>query len=385
MFKHAIWLVGFRPFFTLAFASGVLLPVVWALAFSGAAPLPLGGLAPNQWHAHEMLFGFGWAVLGGFLLTASKNWVHIRGMHGGPLALAALLWLVERGAIFLPLDGATGVLTRILLNACTAFVGGYVVWSLVKYRSQDTFKDNGFFVVGLPLFLVAKNLLLTGSTWITGMAMAIGMFRLAFAVMFERTMTQFMKNAMGVELPRWRWLDMTIKSLVLLAMFQALLPVPVAIGVLAAAGALLFLRLLTWKPHLGLKRFDIGIMYVGYFGLVVHFALEALRLSGGFVGIGSLSVHAFTFLCMGLIIPAMLIRICQGHTGRKLLFTATDRVGFAAMGLASFFRLVATQLWPAQYASWITLAAIGWSACFLLIGVRVAPFLWQPRVDGKEH
>jgi uncharacterized protein involved in response to NO len=29
-----------------------------------------------------MFFGFGWAVLGGFLLTASKNWVKIRGYHG---------------------------------------------------------------------------------------------------------------------------------------------------------------------------------------------------------------------------------------------------------------------------------------------------------------
>lgn len=384
MFKQAIWLVGFRPFFTLAFASGVLLPVLWALSFTGRLPLP-GTIVPNQWHAHEMLFGFGWAVLGGFLLTASKNWVKIRGLHGGPLALAVLLWIVERGAIFLPTEGAVAPLRWILLNACTVYVGGYVVWTLVRYRKQDTFKDNGFFIVGLPVLLVAKNLLLRPETWIVGMGLSIGIFRLAFAVMFERTMTQFMRNAMKTELPRRRWLDLSIKSLVLLAAFQAVLPLPLAIAVLAAAGALLFARLLTWKPLVGLRRFEIGIMYAGYFGLVIHFGLEALRLSGLYFGIGSLAVHAFTFLCMGLVIPPMFIRICQGHTGRKLLFTASDRAAIATMGLAAFFRLVATQVWPAQYPLWIMLSGIGWSLCFLIIGARLVPFLWQPRVDGREH
>lgn len=37
-FDHAIWAAGFRPFFALAFLSGALLPVLWALAFTGAMP-----------------------------------------------------------------------------------------------------------------------------------------------------------------------------------------------------------------------------------------------------------------------------------------------------------------------------------------------------------
>ena len=385
MFTHPIWLVGFRPFFTLAFASGVLFPALWALVFSGVISLPASGPAPIQWHAHEMLYGFGWAVLGGFLLTASKNWVKIRGLHGGPLALAVLLWCIERGALFLPPQGATTPLRFVLLNAFGLYIIGYLVWILVRYQKQDTFPDNGFFIVGLPVFLVAKNLLLAPETWNLGVTLSIGLFRLAFAVMFERTMTQFMKNATGVEVPRYRWLDHSIKGLILLAAFEALLPNVVAASVLTAAATLLFARLLTWKPLLGLRTFGIGIMYVGYLGLVIHLVLEALRLSGVFVGAGTLSIHAFTFLCMGLIIPAMLIRICQGHTGRKLLFTTSDRLAISAMGIAAFFRLAATQLWPAQYVAWIALSAVGWSVCFLVIGARLTPFLWQPRVDGRIH
>ena len=73
-----LWLVGFRPFFGLAFLSGLSLPVLWTLLYTGAVPAPATSYSMVQWHAHEMFFGFGWAVLGGFLLTSTKNWVKVR-------------------------------------------------------------------------------------------------------------------------------------------------------------------------------------------------------------------------------------------------------------------------------------------------------------------
>lgn len=385
MFGHPVWLVGFRPFFTLAFAAGALLPLIWALVYWGQVALPPTGLAPFQWHAYEMIYGFGWAVLGGFLLTASKNWVKIRGLHGGPLALAALLWVVERGAILLPPDGAWGWARWGLLNAFGAYVIGYLVWTLVRYRIQDTFRDNVFFVIGLPFFMVARNLMLSPATWTVGVALSIGIFRMAFAVMFERTMPQFMQNAMKTELPLRRWLDMPIKALVLLGAFEALLPRPVSAIVLGAAAALLLARWITWKPLAGLSTFSIGIMYVGYLGLVLHLAISAAQYAGLIAAVGSVSVHIFTFLCMGIVIPGMLIRICQGHTGRKLTFTASDRAAISLVAAGAFFRLVATQWWPAPYATWVALAAVCWSLCFLILGARLAPFLWRPRIDAREH
>jgi len=385
MFRHPLWLVGFRPFFTLAFVAGVGFPLVWALAYTGRLTLPLTGLAPFQWHAYEMLYGFGWAVLGGFLLTASKNWVKIRGLHGGPLVLAVSLWLVERVAIFLPNEGPLGSARWVLMNAFGAYVIGYLVWTLVAHRKQDTFPDNAYFIVGLPVFMVAKNLMLGPSTWMQGVAMSIGIFRLAFAVMFERTITQFMQNTFKTTLPRRAWLDLTIKSLVLLSAFEAFLPAPIAAVVLGLAALALLGRWLTWEPLRGLSHFGIAIMYAGYLGLVAHLAISAAQYAGWFAPEGTLAVHVFAFLCMGLVIPGMLIRICQGHTGRKLRFTATDRVGIALIVTGAFFRVVATQVWPAQYETWISAAAILWSGGFFTVGVRLVPFLWQPRVDGREH
>ncbi len=99
LLRHPLWLVGFRPFFLLACLAGAVLPPLWALVFAGALTLPASSLPALLWNGHELFFGFGWAVLGGFLPTASKNWVGVRGLHRGPLALAVALWLQERVAV----------------------------------------------------------------------------------------------------------------------------------------------------------------------------------------------------------------------------------------------------------------------------------------------
>jgi hypothetical protein len=70
---HPLWLVGFRPFFLLGCLAGALLPLAWALIFSGVGALTASPVDALRWHAHEMFFGFGWAVLGGFLLTLATS------------------------------------------------------------------------------------------------------------------------------------------------------------------------------------------------------------------------------------------------------------------------------------------------------------------------
>ncbi|CBL45633.1 Uncharacterized protein involved in response to NO [gamma proteobacterium HdN1] len=392
LFQAPVLLVGFRPFFTLAIISGALLPLLWALVFSGTLHLPESGISATQWHAHEMLFGFGWAVLGGFLLTASKNWVGIRGMHGFPLLIAVVLWCAERvGVFYFPVPSENDSTLKLLgsliaPNLFLIWVAGYVVQTLVRYHKKDTFKkDNYFFIIALPAFLVAKSLLLIPSTYAHGFSMSIGLFCVAFAVMFERTMPQFLKNSANIILPRKGWLDTGIKASVLLSAFESFMPTPLAVLLPSIACVLLLVRFTIWSPNVGLRRFDLALMYIGYFGLALHFGCEALLNAGWIEPFGSLSVHIFTFLCMGVIIPGMLIRISHGHTGRKISFVTLDKVGLSCMGIGAFFRLVMTQVWPAHYFLWIDLSALGWSLCFILVGYRLIPFLWQPRVDGREH
>ncbi|HCJ50407.1 MAG TPA: NnrS family protein, partial [Gallionella sp.] len=70
----------------------------------------------------------------------------------------------------------------------------------------------------------------------------------------------------------------------------------------------------------------------------------------------SLSMHVFTFGAMGLIIPAMLIRITRGHTGRPVVFDRRDKRVLWGMMAAFVFRLIAPLFDPADYTRWILLA-----------------------------
>lgn len=381
---HPLWLVGFRPFFILASLAGMVLPVAWALIFSGSLPAPAAPFTSVQWHAHEMFFGFGWAVLGGFLLTSTKNWVNIRGYHGPALMLLAGAWIVERLAMSfggsLPLP-----LAMLANNAFLGSIAAMLLWTLIRYRSQDSYRDNAFFMVMLPAFLFAKYLMLYGNDFTAGYGMAIALFRLAFLVMLERTLTGFMKAAFQTQILRQPKLDMPIKLLGLLLVFEFALPRPLTAALSLALAVLLLIRFAFWKPQLAFKRIDIGIMYVGYLAIVGQLLIEALGHVINFVWIGSVSVHLFTFGAMGSVIPAMIIRISKGHTGRKVVFDGLDRAVLYIMLVALVVRVVVPQFAPGAYLGCIHAAATCWLLSFGTIAWRYTPMLMRPRIDGKEH
>ncbi|MDO8207802.1 MAG: NnrS family protein [Gallionella sp.] len=383
MKSSALWLLGFRPFFALAMLAGIVLPMLWALVYSGTIAAPTTSFASVQWHAHEMFFGFGWAVLGGFLLTASKNWVKVRGYHGYALMFLVAAWLLERAGMWFE-----GVLPALLFRfSNNLFLGSIVamlVWTLARNRDKDFYRDNYFFLLILPMFLVAKNLLLSAVYFQEGAVMAVGLFRMAFLVMLERTVSQFMKGAFRVEILNNQALNKAIKLLGLSLVFSGFMP-PVLAGTIALLAAmLLMVRFAFWKPQLALRRLDIGIMYIGYLAIVAQLLIEFFRLTMYPQWPVSLSIHVFTFGAIGLIIPAMLIRITKGHTGRKVVFDSIDKLVLWVMMLAFVFRLIAPLLDSAGYTRWIFLAAVCWLVSFALLAWRYIPFLLQPRIDGKE-
>jgi uncharacterized protein involved in response to NO len=382
--SHPFWLAGFRPFFALACLSGLSLPLLWVLIYLGMLPAPPTRFAAVQWHAHEMFFGFGWAVLGGFLLTSTKNWVQIRGYHGAALIFLATAWLFERAGMWwggLWPIGLFEVSNKLFLASIVAML----VWTLVRYRKDDGYRDNYFFLLILPVFLLAKHLMLSADGFQVATGMAIGLFRMAFLLMLERTLTQFMKSIFKVDILRHPALDRTIKMLGLLLVGAGLMPPPLAAGLSLLLALLLAGRLVFWQPRLALQRLDLGIMYLGYAAIVLQLLVEFLGPIARLPWVGSLSVHVFTLGAMGLIIPAMLIRIAKGHTGRKVVFEPIEKAVLWLMIAAFALRVLAPQLYPAAYALWLGLAAAGWLAGFTILAWRLIPFLVQARVDGKEH
>lgn len=244
---------------------------------------------------------------------------------------------------------------------------------------------NPFFLVALPLFLVAKNLLLTPETFTNGWSMTLGLFRVAFLVMLERTLTQFMKGVFQASILRAPPLDNAIKLLAVAMVFESFLPAPLAGAIGLTLSSLLLGRFFFWKPQLAMTRIDIGVMHLGYLGIVAQLLLDGFGRFANLHWIGTLPVHLFTFGVMGLIIPAMIVRIANGHTGRKVVFDRLDKACLWIMIAGFMLRVIAPQLLPNAYAGWVHGAATCWLLCFGLLGWRYIPRLMQPRVDGKEH
>lgn len=380
---HPLWLVGFRPFFALACLAGATLPLAWVLMLAGTLPPPASlATTPLQWHAHEMFFGFGWAMLGGFLLTASKNWVGIRGHHGGRLVFLAAAWIFERAGM---LFGGAWPAALLALSSYLylAVIVALLLHTLIAHRKTDSYRDNVYFWLALPLFLPAKFLLLSPEHFATGRGMALALFRLAFLIMLERTLVQFMKGVFQLSLPRIAALDHAIKSLGLALVFAPLLPAPLAAAASALLALLLLVRFAMWHPHRALARIDVGIMFLGAAAIIAQLGVEAL--GQGHAWVGNVSVHLFTLGAMGLIVPAMIVRISRGHTGRQVVFDALDKAVLWLMLAGLAFRVAAPQLAPGAYQVWIHLTATCWLAAFGLLGWRYVPWLLRPRADGKEH
>jgi uncharacterized protein involved in response to NO len=94
-----LWSRGFRPFFLGAALWAVAAIAIWLPFFTGEIAIPTA-FSPVVWHIHEMIYGYGAAVIAGFLLTAIPNWTGRLPLAGWPLGLLSGLWAVGRGAVF---------------------------------------------------------------------------------------------------------------------------------------------------------------------------------------------------------------------------------------------------------------------------------------------
>jgi uncharacterized protein involved in response to NO len=311
--------------------------------------------------------------------------VKIRGWHGNALIFLVGAWCFER--VGMAFGGGWPAPLFLLSNQLfLVSLVGMLLWSLLRYREADGYRrDNLFFLLTLPLFIAAKPLMLGADYSQAGTLMVLGLFRVCFLIMLERTLSEFMRGVFKAEILRNPLLDGTIKLLGLAMVFAGFLPPLLGAGIAVALALLMVGRFFFWKPLLACSRLDLGIMYLGYLAIAAQLLVTAFDLGGRGAWIGSFSIHLFTFGVMGLIIPAMIIRISRGHTGRKVMFGAIDKGILWLMIIALVLRVIAPQLVPASYRLWIELAASCWFIGFGILAWRSTPMLLRARIDGREH
>ncbi len=362
----ALFALGFRPFYLLAGIYAALSVPLWALQYAGWLP----GANP-LWHAHEMLFGYAFAVIAGFLLTAVRVWTAQATPTGGALATIAALWLAARLTAPFSLPAAS------IVDALFAIA---VAWGIGAPLIISGNRRNWFFVV-LVLALGAASIAFESYPRV-GLAIGLDVVLFVMAVMGGRVIPAFTNNAIpGAGARRHPVLEYGSLGAVLLLLVLDALQLPV--GIVALAAAVLHAgRLALWAPWATRARPILWILHLSYAWIVVHLALRGLA-EFALVPAG-LATHALTVGAIGGLTLGMMTRTSRGHTARPLNVGKLETTAYVLVHAAAFVRVFLPLIIPAGYAALIVASGALWFAAFALFTVVYVPILTRPRLDGKE-
>jgi uncharacterized protein involved in response to NO len=377
----ALWTIGFRPLYLFAMVFSVITISCWVAQFAGWTGRHLV-LAGPLWHAHEMLFGYAFAVIAGFLFTAVRNWTNRPTPSGATLAFIATLWLAGRVLVLSPWP----LYAAIADTAFALAVAAGIAVPLLSSRNR-----RNYFFIALILMLGAVNLafyLAMGEVMHfavdRGLRFGLDLVLLIMVVMGGRVIPMFTANAVRAAQPRrLLWLERVAIGSVVALLAAESLPIPALATALAAGAAAVAhgARLALWQPWLTLKRPIVWILHASYAWIVVYLALRA-SAALEMVPI-SLALHALSVGAIGGLTIGMMTRTARGHTGRALEAGRLEVSCYVLVQFAAVLRVFVPLFAPTWYVGAIVGAGALWTVAFVLLAVRFAPILLRPRIDGR--
>lgn len=375
---------GFRPFFLCAALwAAVGLPLSIAY-FEMAAELPTR-FSPSIWHPHEMAFGFGGAVVAGFLLTAIPNWTGRMPLQGGPLAGLVALWFLGRVAVLISATMPAPVAAALDL----AFPA---VFFLVVAREIATGRNwrNLPMVAALALLFMGNllthlDVLNIAATGVLGAHIGVATLAMLVALVGGRITPSFTRN----------WLVKTMPGAIEPAPFGALDRFALAATLLALiawvtfpdtrptatlqiiAGAALFARLMRWRGASTGAEPLLFVLHLGYgwlgLGLLLMGANTLFSITDP-----TAPLHALTAGAVGTMTLAVMTRATLGHTGRALVADRGTAAIYVAVTLSAALRVGAPFTGEYYFVS-LAVAAGLWSLAYGLFALMYFGMLTMPR------
>lgn len=383
----AIWSRGFRPLFLAAGLWAVAAIAIWAPFFTGEIEVPTAFSAVD-WHVHEMIYGYGSAVMAGFLLTAVPNWTGRLPVAGWPLASLCALWAFGRAAVF-----ASAIIGRTPAAVCDALF--LLVFAAVIGREVIAARNSrNRKVVALALMLAAANVGFHVEAAATGTAAVSGRTGLAVLVLLilligGRVVPSFTHNwlakrgiaARPTPFGRPDGFVLILSGLAL-ALWVALPDAPAAGGALLAAGAANLWRLSRWRGWTARSDRLVLVLHIGFLFAALGFPTAGAHSLAPDLIPAAAGLHVWAIGAVGEMTLAMMTRATLGHTGRELRASRGTQAIYLAIVIAMVAR-VAMALLPTYALSLMPVAAFAWIAAFAGFLVIYGPMLMRPRDDTR--
>lgn len=342
---------------------------------------------PFWWHTHEMLFGFGGAIIVGFLLTAVQTWTGIPGVRGWQLACLFLLWLTARlGMLLIQEPTEWLAIVDLIWLPLSAMMLAQPVIEAKKWRN--------LVFVPLLLLMAAINGQMHYATFHADPLFAIQaagngllLITVLMLVLGGRVIPFFTSVRLGFPQPeRLRWLELTALLPIVLALLAKVSLLSVNTNMI---GVLLFIagiantwRFLRWKPWLTLHEPLLWSLHLSYAFIVLGLLLLALTAIIGLNAAAAL--HVLAIGGMGGLILAMICRVSLGHTGYPMQLP-NKAIGFA-LGLPAFSALarsVVPELAPDLQSGCYLVSILLWILAYGTFLIFYSNKLLQKRIDGK--
>jgi uncharacterized protein involved in response to NO len=376
--------VGFRPFYLLAAAFAVAALPLWMGFYFNALP-PGGYLVGISWHTHEMLFGFAPAVIGGFLLTAVRNWTGRETLAGAGLAGLAGLWLAAR-VLILTGPPTLAAAVDLAFLPLLALATGIPIVRTRNYRNLQIMAALlGLWLANLVFHLSHLNVINPFLEWL-GMLSALDVILLLLVIMAGRVIPAFIGNAVPGANPRRHPIIeiLAIGSLlgllciVVLNFFNRPPAVIATVLLMVATGAHI-IRLLLWEPWKTAGNPLLWMLPVAYAWVPLALLLRTLTaLLDDFNQ--TMGIHALTVGAVGGLMLAMMTRTALGHSGRELKAGRTEMTAFLLVQVGGLVRVFPNIIWPERYDAFLLVSTVLWSSAFAVYLVGYWPILSRPRL-----
>lgn len=390
--KHHVPLMrlAFRPFFLLGALFSVLAMLVWLAFWNGNLWLsPYGGML--WWHPHEMLIGFGSAIITGFLMTAVQNWTGQPGLKGWSLFGLATLWLA--GRLLLAYGNTLPPMLPLLVDV--AFLPLVALAMARRVLAVRMWRNLGF--VPLLLALAGTNVAMhLGAQWSNGTLLreashsAMLLITLLMVFLGGRVIPFFTSRKLGISQPeRLPWLETaSLGSVIAVLLLQILSAAGVGtahallLPMLLLAGTANAWRLSRWYHHNIRHEPLLWGLHASYAFIPLGLIMWAVEHAGG--QRVETALHALAIGGMGTMMLSMMSRVSLGHTGRTIRTLPGIGVALALMLFAALMRSVWLWLYP-QSSHWVySLVILAWCISYLVYILYYAVPLLRARPDGKD-
>ena len=379
-------------------AANVLLAMAWWATWLVDARWQLFGLRqPQPWagwlHAFVMQYQVFPSFVFGFLLTVFPKWMALPDI---PRARYLPVGIGVFGGHLLTIAGAFGWAPGIRIGFWLTLAGWLVAIATLGpllWRERGTTWTAracfGALLLGLAGMVAWGLFLHGGDARMAFASIKLGTFGLLLPVYFSvahRMFPFFAGNVVGGYVA-WRplWL---LGAVLALCLAHLGLELAHAYAWLWLADlpllALSCVALWKWWPP-GPVPGILRVLFAGLAWLPAAIALYAFQslayASTSQFLLGRGPAHALFVGFFGSVLVAMVTRVTQGHSGRKLVMPRAAWFAFAAIQLVALMRIFAEVL-PDNMA-WQAAAAVGWLVAFAPWVARIGRIYLSPRIDGK--